>query len=432
MRTLFVTLACVLAATLARADDEPPRKIDYLPANERLLLTAQQFEGLSPDTKLAYISLLREFLTKLDSDGVSVAHREGGPLREFLAALASSPRSALIYVDSARANDIDPPLVIKPRADNTCPPGYTGDGGLGQCVLQYMTMRGSAPCPAGTRTHVSKTPGSSPRTICYKEAFYTEWNQRRREQEALLAESPAAVIKDPVITTQDPEIYHPVVTPESRMLAPPQDDKEKAKPAEPDNSIYDNNFKRQLACIYAGFPILGPKCEAKSTYTIFTAGKAYTCTDGKDIKSATIKTIVAPKNPSKGKNVLCNPAIFGLNKDGEPFCVGKGGSATKECKRLAELPANKEKSLKSAAEIMLEDRKFVQNTNVTIQHLCSGKYDADLRKSLQQRGRPNVEASLQDIKSTCNVYSERFAEFQRAGINVPSGLSTGGGQKGQQ
>lgn len=457
---VLIAVPPVFAGPRVVEDTEEVPELQYLPVNEKFLLTHDELRQLNPEARAQYIETLREFYVALEGAGVMTAQQDNAWLNRRFAAEGAARLNlgALLLGALRRVEAAEPPKVIKP-VNGACPVGYTGDGGMGNCVLVSTTARQGQACPPGSIAHSQKNPNG--RTLCYQQSTFDAYNKNNGSlpmtNDAAGAQSGVRSVGDsigaPAVGAQGPALakvepatdYHPMTAPPQERAANAsadspvtrshrQSEEESMRAYESNEEINDKLYKKNLACIYAGFPIRGKECSPRKSYVSPKSKTAYTCLDAAEYKKSDegskASKVVAPKKFDEKKTVLCNPAIFGLNKDKEPFCVARGKKATANCKSLSSAAGVKEQALKDAAEIMKDDDNFTLQTNWTIQRLCSGK--EDVNSNLKERGytEAKIRESVKDLKATCQTYSERFAEFQQAGYRVPSATRSGSGGSG--
>lgn len=172
------------------------------------------------------------------------------------------------------------------------------------------------------------------------------------------------------------------------------------------------DFTKNLRCMYAGFPIMGRECSPRSHFKSDDGKTAYTCDlegfrgseEGKSMEEGA--TVKSPQPPNASKKVLCNPLIFGVKSNDEPFCIGRTKDATKTCLTLARADSE---SLKKAVALQNGSRKQARQLLWVLSKLCHGNQD-ELRNFLKDRSR-NLNAAVADVATTCNVYGERFNEY---------------------
>lgn len=434
-----------------------------------MILTANEFRRLNRQDQAAYIEIWREFMVDLEKKGVSVSR---GPLDQFLEkAPTNFVQSLLALVQPAHAANVwerwapaeCPQFEVSNPGPNQqiCYLYYTADGGeVSDCTNSRglfdayagrtlkgrdcrITMMQSLDWQKQRATNVNDTagkalvenftstlPGYADRTVSQKATIYCV--PGKIETDCTPWDGPVLTAPTEGVIPLQQAIDEGKVPPEllpgadrtdkaEGATTPPRINEAEARAAREREKAaeYSSMYKSGLACLYAGFAIRAAKCEAQSSYTNHSGGiyhgKTFSCVPKESITNPSAKEIITPEPISSKKPVLCNPMIFGLSKDNKPFCIAKGGSATKNCLDLATKDEETKKhALETAIQLSNEDISFARNTQLAVERLCSGKEDEQLRRSLEARGRP-VEKSLADIKSTCSLYLQRLAEIKPGG-----------------
>lgn len=432
----FLGSGATVRSQTIRAQSPPAKKKapKSRPQNEAhqgpLLLSHEEFRKLQGEDQIRYLKTFRELMIDLERAGYSPRRSGESAWTSFADLLDRRPDLLWIFGGLEKAEAREPALVVR-HQNGQCPAGYTGDGGFGNCVLISVASR-TGTCGEGQRAHSQKN--SQGRVMCYPESFYQQWLAANPETPVNTPETVAAGTAEVRGGPAEEETpFHPMTAPPIEQVYGETEAQRKAREAadqrrqeEASRSEERARHQNALICIYAGFPVEGEakpgvKCEPRSSLVSEADAKgqvvAHTCASADEFKKTeqgkSATQIFAPAKPGRGKTVLCNPMLFGLDVSKtppEPFCIARGGDATAECDRLATQAEEKNSALfqQERAKAILAFPKFFDHTRWAVERLCSGDQDAEVRKMLEARGRP-VESSMADIKKTCGVYRERIA-----------------------
>lgn len=191
----------------------------------------------------------------------------------------------------------------------------------------------------------------------------------------------------------------------------------------------EEEHKNSLRCIYAGFPVRRTKdsdsCRPVGSFLSEKSKQVFACRD-EDVSSehrAISAEIVLPAKAPNEKVVLCHPLVFGLDKDGRPFCVPRNASATESCRFVSSRSSQKEASLESAIRLARENPMSLSEMRWTFEKLCQGN-EADLRSVLQPKSEEAFQKSKGDLGKTCLAYEQKLAVFP-GGARLPANRATG-------
>ncbi|MBX3040398.1 MAG: hypothetical protein KF789_06785 [Bdellovibrionaceae bacterium] len=182
----------------------------------------------------------------------------------------------------------------------------------------------------------------------------------------------------------------------------------------------EDDHKGPLRCIYAGFAIKktpeNDSCQPVGSFMSEKSKKVFACKK-EDISEAHSNAggeVILPKKAPSGKVVLCNPLVFGLDKDGAPFCVPRNKKATESCRFVSSKASQKEASIKSAVELARENPMVLSQIRWTYERLCQGN-DDDIKSLLGGSSEAQLKKSKADLAQTCAAYEQKLGEFPNGG-----------------
>jgi hypothetical protein len=131
--------------------------------------------------------------------------------------------------------------------------------------------------------------------------------------------------------------------------------------------------KERPFCLYSGFVITGPKCSPLQSLP----------------ESCQIKELASTDFKCKSKSeILCNPLVFGYQKDLSPYCVRRSQTASKNCQEIS----NNSENIARVQAVWKNsnNKKIFDDYQNSLKELCSS------------------ENRSSDVKATCKIVVAQF------------------------
>lgn len=451
LQSLVFTLAWSLLVPLAEAKPE----LGFYKSNERFpILTYEEFRRLSNEDQGAYLKLTREFFASLEQSNLRTASLRPDFLQMLL---ALNPTAEAAQEECQLRKTGTDYCLFCPTYARYQVGGPQGGGQICGRTIEDLHRRVSQPSNEFTtqlpqvgvsltqlkaleeraldegavpfRTEVTPQDGVV-RTVITpagkKVVPVPEEEIRREVNEAGPIERIDRIENGQVVESNSNQGGQNLEAPAAdtrREKAEADAAAAAAQEAERQQRLQDKDkFGKEIRCLYAGFPIVGAVCTPKTHFTSDDKKTTYAC-DSKNLGDTTsMGQILTPKPPKESEKILCNPLLFGTTADNQPFCVAKGGNATRECIKKADRAPE---SLQKAAEIQKANAKTSRELIWTLTKLCHGD-EATLKQMLAGRMQRSADKVVADIKKTCNDFGERFSAFYN---QYRDGARGGSGQR---
>lgn len=362
-------------------------------------ISHHEFQGLSRESQLAYMKDMRNFVSALAKNGVEVT--------SFWDDYVPSEKWAFLQalLSTAQAGQCDGlKFYVNPVGKKVCVFQY----GKVSCDEDHMSTA------AATCTNEYKAFRANP---TYTQTLWQSWRgnpgtalneQERKELDTRFTGLDAKINKTPpIVEPAETKVPPPVLQPQQ-----PQQPVNPPKP-EPPKAEIPKDEPANMRCIYAGFAIPGgpdAKCEGLSSWK--SADKrTFECPLTRMRKTK----IEDPEYKTLAKEtILCNPVLFGVDKQDEPFCVNKGKDATEKC--LKKSKDKKDEAMERAVDLAKKNKDAFERMRKTVNYLCTGKEndtaDVYIRDTLKLS-----DGSRQDLKDTCEKYKDALSSYHPDAAN---------------